>query len=135
MEKQIKNTMLSAYLREVKLLVREGRFRVEKNPRRRENLMLLRRYFVDRETAGSILLSLREKDFVKRVQNEHAGYENEILYVFGPIANLYRHGEDRMEEVMLYLKLNLIRDKVVIAVSFHEARFPLKKKGEKETDA
>ena len=54
MEKQNKNTMLSAYLREVKLLVREGRFRVEKNPRRRENLMLLRRYFVDRETAGSI---------------------------------------------------------------------------------
>ena len=114
------------YLNKLKELVRKGSFRIEMNMRRGENLALFRMYALKRRDIDRILLSLLPGEFVKAVENEHEAFREEELYVFGPKRVLLNRRKGIEETVQLYLKTNLLENKMVIVVSCHKAKYPLK---------
>jgi hypothetical protein len=79
---------IEKYLSEVKDAVRGGRYRIEQNSRRQDNLDLFLNYVIDETKAKEILLDLTALDFSEILQNEHKGFEHEKLYVFGKNVQL-----------------------------------------------
>ena len=114
------------YLSDVKAAVRKGRYQIERNQRRPDNLQLFLDYVLDEAKVKEILLSLTAMDFSGILKNEHKGYEHERLYVFGKdIALLERYGT-KEKTVSLYIKFNKLENCYVIVISFHEQKYPLK---------
>ena len=60
---------------------------IEMNSRRQDNRELFLTYVIDEEMAKDILMGLTATDFSERLQNEHEGYEDEMLYVFVEIQS------------------------------------------------
>lgn len=116
---------IAAYLAEVKKSVRKGRYRVEQNENRRSNLRLLTDYVINSDDVKNILLSLETEDFSEKKQNEHIGYENEWLYIFGKDVTLLERFGTKERKVSLYIKFNKLKNMFVIVISFHEQKYPL----------
>lgn len=113
------------YLKRVKVAVTNDKYRIEMNKNRSDNRNLFVDYVLSEARIKEILLSLTVDDFSERRKNNHKGFENEILYIFGKeIKALKRFGED-YKAINLYIKLNLIADDFVFVISFHEQKFPL----------
>ena len=116
---------VARYLTEMKEAVAGGRYRIARNANRADNLRLFHRYIIDEARAKQILLELDVLDFSEVRQNNHAGFEEEQLYIFGKDVNLLeRYGEEE-RSVSLYIKINKLESCFVIVVSFHEQRYPL----------
>lgn len=116
---------IEQYLSEVKGAVKDDRYRLDRNARRRDNINLFLDYVIDEAKAKEIILSLTVMDFSEILQNEHVGYEHERLYVFGKDVNLLeRHGTEE-KAVSLYIKFNKLENCFVIVISFHEQKYPL----------
>ncbi len=119
-------THIEQYLSDVKSSVKIGRYRIDRNDRRQDNLNLFLDYVIPEAKAKEIILSLTATDFSAILQNEHVGYEYEILYVFGKnVILLERYGTEK-KEVPLYIKINKLENDYVIVISFHEQKHPLK---------
>ena len=80
---------IELYLSEVKEAVASGRYRLDRNSRRQDNISLFLDYIIDEAKAKEIILGLTAMDFSEILQNEHAGYEPERLYVFGNRGGYY----------------------------------------------
>lgn len=80
---------------------------------------------IDEAKAKEIILSLTAMDFSAVLQNEHAGYEHERLYVFGKDVNLLERNGTEEKTVSLYIKFNKLENCFVIIISFHEQKYPL----------
>lgn len=119
---------IEKYLGEVKSAINTGKYRVEMNDRRQENQDLFMYYIIDEEKRKQILLSLTFMDFSEILPNEHKGFEEELLYVFGKEVDLLQRFGSEEELVPLYIKFNKLRSKYVIVISFHKQRHPLKYK-------
>lgn len=78
---------IELYLSEVKEAVANDRYRLDRNSRRQDNISLFLDYVIDE--AKAIILGLTAMDFSEILQNEHAGYEHERLYVFGNRGGYY----------------------------------------------
>jgi hypothetical protein len=117
---------IEKYLEEVKTAINAGRYRVEMNYNRQDNLDLYIEYIINEEKRKQILLSLEASDFSEIRHNTHKGYEHELLYVFGKDVNLLRRFSPREEQVSLYIKFNKLESKYVIVISFHKQRHPIK---------
>jgi hypothetical protein len=117
---------IEKYLSEMKVAVRDGRYRIEQNSRRQDNLDLFLNYVIDETKAKEILLGLTAFDFSEILQNEHKGFEHEKLYVFGKDVQLLERMGDSEKTVSLYIKFNKMEDCFVIVISFHEQKYPLK---------
>lgn len=114
------------YLSDVKSKVRDDLYRVERNDKRQENNNLFLRYVIDKNKVKEILLNLNSEDYSETRPNEHKGYENELLYIFGKTVFLTeRIGENRVK-VPLYIKINNREKGPVIIISFHKQKFTLK---------
>jgi len=87
---------------------------------RDKNNNFCKEYLINTKIAKDIIYELTYKDFYKIVKNEHKDYENEFLYIFGPVKELVNRMGKR-EKVQLYIKINYIKDKVIILVSLHKA--------------
>ncbi len=123
---KIEKKEIDRYLLEVKEAVRNGRYRIERNSKRQENLNLFLDYVIDEAKTKDIILSLNAMDFSEILQNEHKGFEHERLYVFGKnVTLLERYGTEE-RTVSLYIKLNKLENCFVIVISFHEQRRPIK---------
>ncbi|MDO4307079.1 MAG: hypothetical protein Q4C77_09595 [Eubacteriales bacterium] len=122
---QLQETDIEAYLTEAKNAVYEGRYRLERNFRRKKNRDLFINYVIDEQKTKEILMSLTAQDFSDVVQNEHAGYEHEQLYIFGKDVMLMERFGSRIKKVPLYIKFNKLDSKIVIVISFHEQKHPL----------
>ncbi len=122
---QLQSRDIEAYLTEVKMAVHEGRYRLERNDKRRRNRELFIKYVINERKTEEILQSLTLHDFSGIVQNEHRGYENELLYIFGRNVQLLERFGSRMKTVPLYIKLNRLDNEFVIVISFHEQEYPL----------
>lgn len=119
-------THIEQYLSDVKSSVKIDRYRIDRNDRRQDNLNLFLDYVISEAKAKEIILSLTATDFSAILQNEHVGYENEKLYVFGKnVILLERYGTEK-KEVPLYIKINKLENDYVIVISFHEQKHPLK---------
>lgn len=121
----VTRTDIEKYLGEVKDAIRSGRYTIARNSRRQDNINVFVDYILDEAEAQRILLSLDTDDFSEVKPNEHPGYENELLYVFGKDVRLTERFGDSTKNVSLYIKFNKQENKYVIVVSFHEQKFPL----------
>ena len=122
----ITKEFIHIYLVEVKTAIRQGRYRIERNLSRQGNNDLFFDYVIDEEKAKSILLALEVTDFSQVLNNEHKGYEHELLYVFGKDVELLERIGSSVKTVSLYIKFNKLENAYVIVVSFHEQKHPLK---------
>ncbi|MCD7956171.1 MAG: type II toxin-antitoxin system MqsR family toxin [Lachnospiraceae bacterium] len=116
---------IEEYLSEVKEAVRTNRYRIDRNQNRQANIDLFLDYVIDENDAKSILLSLTATDFSEILHNEHKGFEQELLYVFGKDVRLLERTGDTEKMVSLYIKFNRLGNCYVVVISFHEQRFPL----------
>lgn len=115
------------YLSIVRQAVREGRYEIERNENREENLKLSWQYMLPEEEIKKIIYSLTPLDFSEAVKNRKKRFANEILYVFGKNVNLIERDSGQEKEIELYIKFNKEIDNYVIVISFHEAKHPVKK--------
>ena len=117
---------VESYLKTLHKAVREGRFRIEINENRSENIALIREYVIDNECQKKILLSLSTADFSEKRQNTKKGFEHEILYIFGKEVMLLPRYRAQEETVALYIKINMIRDPAfAIIISFHKQKYSM----------
>lgn len=116
---------IEAYLSEVKDAVKKGRYRIARNSKRQDNIDLFLDYVIDEAGAREILLSLEPIDFSCILQNEHKGFEQERLYVFGKEVLLLERNGTEETIVPLYIKMNNLETGFVIVISFHRQRHPL----------
>lgn len=121
----IDESEINDYLGEAKKLILDGKFRIALNSNRLTNLSLFDEYLINEESVKSILLNLTVYDFCEKVQNKHANFNHEWLYVFGKEIDLIKRFEEKSEMVPLYIKFNKIEDKFLIVVSFHKQKYPL----------
>ncbi|WP_462336239.1 hypothetical protein [Holdemanella biformis] len=56
---------------------------------------------INEESVKSILLNLTVYDFCEKVQNKHANFNHEWLYVFGKEIDLIKRFEEKSEMVPL----------------------------------
>ncbi len=115
---------IEKYLSEVKEVVRNNRYRIDKNKNRQANIDLFLDYVIDENGAKDILLNLTAMDFSEILHNEHKGFEHELLYVFGKNVKLLERTGDEEKTVSLYIKFNKLENCYVVVISFHEQRFP-----------
>ena len=117
---------IEAYLNEVKEAIQIGKYRLDRNRKRQDNIDLFLKYVIDEAKAREILLSLTAADFSEILKNEHVGYEHERLYVFGKDVLLLERSGTEEKMVSLYIKFNRLKNCYVIVISFHEQKYPLK---------
>lgn len=86
----IDESEINDYLGEAKKLILDGKFRIALNSNRFTNLSLFDEYLINEESVKSILLNLTVYDFCEKVQNKHANFNHEWLYVFGKEFNLMK---------------------------------------------
>ena len=113
------------YLCEVKSAIRRNRYRIDRNPNRQANIDLFTDYIIDESDARKILLGLETDDFSEVRQNDHVGYEHELLYIFGKDVMLTERFGTKEKIVPLYIKFNKLKNQYVIVISFHEQKYPL----------
>ena len=118
---------IEEYLSIVRQAVREGRYEIERNENREENLKLSWQYMLPEEEIKKIIYSLTPLDFSEAVKNRKKRFANEMLYVFGKNVNLIERDNGQEKEIELYIKFNKEIDNYVIVISFHEAKHPVKK--------
>ena len=116
---------IELYLSEVKEAVESGRYRLDRNARRQDNINLFLDYVINEAKAREIILSLTEMDFSGILRNEHKGFEHEQLYVFGKDVILLERNGTEEKTVSLYIKFNKLDSCFVIIISFHEQKYPL----------
>ena len=105
--------------------VRNGRYRLDRNSKRQDNINLFLDYVIDETKAKNVILSLTVMDFSEILQNEHTGFEHERLYVFGKDVTLLERNGTNEKTVSLYIKFNKLENCFVIVISFHEQKHPL----------
>lgn len=117
---------IDKYLQEVNRFISCNRYQIDRNPKRADNIALFDNYVIDEKDAKEILLNLTPYDFSEVRNNDHTGYEHELLYVFGKDVKLLERYGDKEKTVSLYIKFNKLENRYVIVISFHEQKFPLK---------
>lgn len=121
----IEKKEIEQYLSEVKVAVKNDRYRIDRNAKRQDNINLFLDYIIDEAKVKDIILSLTVMDFSEIRQNEHKGFEHERLYVFGKDVNLLERNGTEDKTVSLYIKFNKLENCFVIVISFHEQKHPL----------
>jgi len=116
---------IDEYLAEVKKAVTDGRYRIELNSNRQDNMDLFINYVINEADAHRILCELETEDFSEVVPNIHKGYEHELLYVFGKELILLERTGNSQKKITLYIKINKVDDGFVFVVSFHESKHPI----------
>ena len=116
---------IEQYLSKVKEAVKNDKYRIERNARRQDNVNLFLDYVIDEAKAKEIILGLTAMDFSEILQNEHKRYRHERLYVFGKAISLLERNGTEEKIVSLYIKFNMLKDSLVILISFHEQKHPL----------
>lgn len=83
---------IEQYLIEVKEAVSNNRYRLDRNPKRQDNIDLFLEYVIDEARVKEILLSLKAEDFSEVLQNRHRGFEHEQKY---PLTYRFKMLEDK----------------------------------------
>lgn len=116
---------IDAYLCKVKDAIKKDNYQIANNSRRKDNKKLFWDYTIDEKMAKEILLELTAYDFSEILKNEHRGYENEFLYVFGKDVRLLERFGSYEKLVHLYIKFNRLDDGYVVVISLHEQKYPI----------
>lgn len=122
----IDKQFIDRYLTEIKLSIRDGKYRIERGAKRKDNDDLFYYYVIDEQKVQDILLSLDANDFSEKLHNKHPGYEYELLYVFGKEIELLERFGNKKVRIPLYIKINKLLTGFVIVISFHKQNYPIK---------
>lgn len=118
---------IDKYLTEVKAAVAINNYRISLNEHRPDNRELFADYIIDEAKAKEILISLNAEDFSEVRNNDHKGFEHELLYIFGKdVRLLERFGSAEEKKFSLYIKFNKLDNSFIIVVSFHEQEWPMR---------
>jgi hypothetical protein len=118
---------VTAILQKIHDCIRGGKYTIEKNKNRKENVALIREYNLTSEKQRRILLQIEPEDFCHSLQNINFGFEYETLYVFCPQVTLFNL-DDEEKLIDIYTKFNIIDMKTgnrVVVISFHERNKPI----------
>jgi len=110
---------INRYLSNLKELILNNKCYFKISDRDKNN-EFCKNYLINTKVAKDIICELTYKDFKEIVRNEHKDYSDEFLYIFGPTKELV-NSLGKRERVQLYIKINYIKDKVIILVSLHKA--------------
>lgn len=121
----VSREVVNKYLTEVKNAIKGDRYRIDMNSNRQANIDLFTNYIIDEADAKQLLLGLEVDDFSEVRQNDHVGYEHEMLFIFGKDVLLTERFGSTEKVVPLYIKFNKQENKYVIVISFHEQKYPL----------
>lgn len=116
---------IEQFLSAMKEAVSNNRYRIDRNRKRQDNIDLFLDYVIDEAKAKDIILSLTVMEFSAILPNEHKGFEQEMLYLFGKEVTLLERNGTGDRTVPLYIKFNLLKDCFVAVISFHEQKYPL----------
>ena len=116
---------IELYLKDVKNAIKAKKYRLERNSRRADNNELFYNYVINSDKVEEIILSLTVMDFSRVLNNEHKGFEYELLYVFGKKVELLERFGNRKKSVEIYIKFNKLSNNYLIIISFHEQRYPI----------
>ncbi len=127
----MKEDHITSYTREdvekilttIQTCVANDKFVLSQNNKRTENTAFIARYNLSVTRIKHIISEIAVTDFCYGLQNEHAGFKHEILYVFCPQVELFQ--EAALEAVDIYTKFNVIDGERVIVISFHPCNFPI----------
>lgn len=122
----IDKQFIDRYLTEIKLSIRDGKYRIERCAKRKDNDDLFYYYVIDEQKVRDILLSLDANDFSEKLHNKHPGYEYKLLYVFGKEIELLERFGNKKVRIPLYIKINKLLTGFVIVISFHKQNHPIK---------
>ncbi|WLG16981.1 hypothetical protein [Bacillus cereus] len=115
------------YISEFKKLIKNNRFMISQNEKRKENIEFLEAYKINVSKVKEILLNIGVHDFCYAVDNKNPNFAYEKLYIFCPQYELDNWGQKK--SVDIYIKMNLIenkdRNKYMIVVSFHKRNKPV----------
>ncbi|EEM56131.1 MULTISPECIES: hypothetical protein [Bacillus cereus group] len=115
------------YISEFKKLIKNNRFTISRNEKRKENIEFLEAYKINVSKVKEILLNIGVHDFCYAVDNKNPNFAYEKLYIFCPQYELDNWGQKK--SVDIYIKMNLIenmdRNKYMIVVSFHKRNKPV----------
>ena len=118
---------IDKYLTEVKAAVAINNYRISLNEHRPDNRELFADYIIDEAKAKEILISLNAEDFSEVRNNDHKGFEHELLYIFGKdVRLLERFGSAEEKTFSLYITFNKLDNSFIIVVSFHEQEWPMR---------
>lgn len=118
---------ISAVLQKIQECVSSGKYSVEQNVNRAENIALIREYNLTSEKQRRILMQIEVEDFCHSLNNTKLGFEHEILYVFCPQVSLFNL-DDEEKQLDLYTKFNILELRSgsrAIVISFHERNKPI----------
>lgn len=118
---------IEQYILEFKKLIKNNRFTVSRNEKRKENSEFLEANKINASKVKEILLNIGVRDFCYAVDNKNPNFAHEKLYIFCPQYELDNWGQKK--SVDIYIKMNLIenkdRNKYMIVVSFHKRNKPV----------
>lgn len=117
---------ISQYLSRIQKSINENQYRIEMNKNRKDNILLFEKYVIDELKAKMILLDLTYKDFCKVEHNKNKGFEHEFLFFFGKEIKLLERFGKKEVIVKLYIKIVEKKGGMVIVISFHEQKYPVK---------
>ena len=106
----------------IKTCIVEGKYSISMNSKRQDNIDFRDEYNITSSRAERILLQITTDDFCHTLQNNHKGYEHEILYVFAPHVEVYNILGHK-EALCIYVKFNIIPqddDVITVVISFHK---------------
>lgn len=121
----ISKRYIEEYLSDVKRKIQADKYRIDRSDKRQDNKNLFLDFIIDYNKAKEILLKLTYRDFSEILQNEHAEYKEEKLYVFGKNVALSERVGNKQVIVPLYIKINNLKNGPVIIISFHKQKHPL----------
>ena len=121
----VDKTHIEDYLADVRHKIQNDLFILAINEKRVENFKLLANHIIDENIVKETISNLTPEDFSNILRNKHKGYEYELLYVFGKTVTLEEKKSRKPIAVPLYIKINNVRDRSVIIISFHEQKYPL----------
>lgn len=115
------------YISEFKKLIKNNRFTISRNEKRKENIEFLEAFKINVSKVKEILLNIEVHDFCYAVDNKNPNFAYEKLYIFCPQYELDNWGQNKTVDI--YVKTNLIenkdRNKYMIVVSFHKRNKPV----------
>ena len=114
---------ISDTLKTIQKCMREDKYSISQNANRIENNDFMAEYNLTTAKIKDIISAIEVTDFCYGLQNEHIGFEHEILYVFCPQIEL-PYG-NVVEVIDIYSKFNILDGERVVVISFHKRNHPI----------
>ena len=117
--KSVTSNDIVSYLKDMKAILSTPDALVIKETEKNFKFKYL--YKLDRDRIVEILDSLQVDEFDKKIESTNKEHLGEVLYVWNPIRS-FIDASGKSRDIQLYIKTQLIKNKRLVVISFHEYR-------------